>query len=414
MSYVLWEYANKMEYYEKGVEEKIQFNYCRNISGKDLSVVCCGSTAAASCLKYWADHGYPNLTKNGTINQFELVDRLARLMKTDENGTSVSNCKKGIEDYLQESGYGCGNPRGLKVEIETEVNKLNFTRYRNELEANRENVLWLYGWNHNATSCKWRNGHWIVGKSVNNTRRGNMSHEVDIMCPTYGNVSNVSMYDNGSFYRPDLGGWRYPRAMVTVSEKGSFEDPHWIEITNDTGPEDGWAAVWDTAEVANGYYFVRVTMVDERGNEGKDIIVVKVENAPPALFDTGAGTYPSIMGRHNGTIKPVHDVNVTRMYTYPCTGTGGHTEYVKIWNSTNWNVTARWTGYKVDWRYIAFGKTFTLFGNETYNYTLETGSYPQIHHKKTLIVPDGEITCTEFIDVNGQRYTNWIPAIRFE
>jgi hypothetical protein len=69
------------------------------------------------------------------------------------------------------------------------------------------------------------------------------------------------------------------------------------------------------------------------------------------------------------------------MYTYPCPGTGGHTEYLKIWNSTTgWNVTATWNGYKDDWHNLSFNTSFTLYANETYNYTIRTGSYPQIIH----------------------------------
>ena len=279
VSRVLWEYSNKTEYYEKDIEEKIQFHYCRNISGKNLSRVCCGPTAAASCLKYWDVHGYSNITGNGTVNQSELVERLARLMGTDANGTKDSNFKKGIEDYLKECGYGCDNPHGLKVGIETNKSRLTFARYRDELEANREDVLWGYEWDNNTR------GHWVTGRSVNNTRRADGSHEVDIMCPTYGNVSNVSMYENGSLYRPDVNGWRNASVMVTVSEKGSFESPGWVEITNVTSPAGGWAATWDTTEVADGYYFIRATMVDEAGNEGGDIIVIRVDNAAPLRGD---------------------------------------------------------------------------------------------------------------------------------
>ncbi len=47
-------------------------------------------------------------------------------------------------------------------------------------------------------------------------------------------------------------------------------------------------------------------------------------------FDTGHGTYPSIMGIHNGTITPNSDKNISKMYTYSCPGTGGHSEYVNI------------------------------------------------------------------------------------
>jgi len=132
----------------------------------------------------------------------------------------------------------------------------------------------------------------------------------------------------------------------------------------------------------------------------------------PSVFDTGAGTYPSISGTHNGTITPFYNSNVSKMYTYPCPNTGGHTESVKIWNSTNWNVTATWNGYVGDWHNLTFNESFVLYQNETYNYTIRTGSYPQIHHTDALPTENGWINCTAFVDVNGKIYEDWIPAIR--
>ena len=134
------------------------------------------------------------------------------------------------------------------------------------------------------------------------------------------------------------------------------------------------------------------------------------------LFDTGSpkNPYPSIMGNHTGTIKPNHTVIATKIYTYSCTGTGGHTEYAKIRNLT-WNATATWEGYVGDWHNITFDKTVVLLANETYNYTIRTGSYPQIIHKPEHTTLDGSfINCTKFIDANGKEYTDWIPAIRLE
>jgi parallel beta-helix repeat protein len=132
----------------------------------------------------------------------------------------------------------------------------------------------------------------------------------------------------------------------------------------------------------------------------------------PPFFDTGEGTYPGISGTHNGTITPFHDINVSKLYTYPYLGTGGHTESVKIWNSTNWNVTATWNGYSSDWHNLTFNNSFTLYANETYNYTIRTGSYPQIIHAESKDVIGGTITCEEFTDVNGKRHEGWIPAIK--
>ena len=137
------------------------------------------------------------------------------------------------------------------------------------------------------------------------------------------------------------------------------------------------------------------------------------------IFDTGLGTYPSIMGTHNGTITPNQTIIVSKLYTYPCTGTGGHTESVAFYNATTGEeiVNGTWNGYQGagDYYYIEFDESFILQGNETYNYTIRTGSYPQIIHAKEHEAKEGgNITCSEFIDANGKRYTNWIPAIRLE
>jgi len=135
---------------------------------------------------------------------------------------------------------------------------------------------------------------------------------------------------------------------------------------------------------------------------------------PTPIFDTDAPSnpYPSIAGTHNGTIIPSHDINVSKLYTYPCPGTGGHTEYIRIYNESGTIAEANWTGYKGDWHNITFDKPVVLLAGETYNYTIRTGSYPQIHHNRTLAVPDGKITCTKFTDANGKIYYDWIPAIR--
>jgi hypothetical protein len=75
-------------------------------------------------------------------------------------------------------------------------------------------------------------------------------------------------------------------------------------------------------------------------------------------------------------------------------------------------VTTSWTGYKGDRHTISFGQVFILEAGKTYNYSLETASYPQIHHSATLTTPAGTITCTSFTDHNGQVHHDWIPAIR--
>jgi len=134
------------------------------------------------------------------------------------------------------------------------------------------------------------------------------------------------------------------------------------------------------------------------------------------IFDTGSSKnpYPSIFGTHNGTIKSNQTITLSKLYTYPCEGTGGHTEYAKFYNDS-WSIeTLAWKGYKGDWHNLSFPEPFKMYGNETYNYTIRTGSYPQVHHTSTLSTENGWINCTEFVDANGKKYYNWIPAIRLE
>ena len=170
------------------------------------------------------------------------------------------------------------------------------------------------------------------------------------------------------------------------------------------------------------YYFV-INSTDRSGNsaESAEYSFSSSGSAPTptptptpqrAVFDTGSGTYPSISGIHNGTLKPNQTVKVSELYTYPCPGTGGHSEYIKIWNDSDWNVTASWQGYKDDWRNISFDSNFTLEAGENYSYTLITGSYPQIHHTDDLSTSTGVITCSEFVDANGKKQNECIPAIR--
>jgi len=167
--------------------------------------------------------------------------------------------------------------------------------------------------------------------------------------------------------------------------------------------------------VAEGSYTVTLTVTDNGGLTDSISKVVAVKPLPPSIFDTGAPSnpYPSISGTHTGNIIPSQDITVHKIYTYPCAGTGGHTEYVRIWNDTWAGKEAHWSGYQHDWHNITFDEPFTLFAKRTYHYEIITGSYPQIIHKPEHTTLDGSyINCTSFIDANGKTYTDWIPAIR--
>ena len=165
-----------------------------------------------------------------------------------------------------------------------------------------------------------------------------------------------------------------------------------------------------------GSYDVTLTVTDDDEVTNSTTKIMMVYPLA-AIFDTGLpeNPYPSISGTHTGNIIPSQDITVHKIYTYPCEGTGGHTEYVRIWNDTWEGKEAYWRGYQHDWHNITFDEPFTLFAKRTYHYEIITGSYPQIIHKPEHTTQDGSyINCTSFVDANGKTYTDWIPAIRIE
>ena len=213
-----------------------------------------------------------------------------------------------------------------------------------------------------------------------------------------------------------------PAGFVYVT---SSLDPGSVEVENNTVKFTLWGETSFTYTVTapdtEGIYTISGILKDEDLYEyevGGDTEIV-VEQAP-GLFDTDspANPYPSIFGTHYGTIQPDQDITVHKMYTYPCSGTGGHSEYVAFYNATTGEEIANgtWNGYQGagDYHYIEFVVPFVLHENETYSYTIITDSYPQIIHEKSKLVIGGTIACTEFTDANGKKYEDWIPAIRLE
>ena len=168
---------------------------------------------------------------------------------------------------------------------------------------------------------------------------------------------------------------------------------------------------------AGDFSTLNISVITLKDNNGASI-PYSVRNGSAIIqsvhsFDTKRprNPYPSIAGCFNGTITPNRKIIATKLYTYPCEGTGGHTEYALIWNET-WCAEASWKGYGDDWMNISFNRTVILMPYETYNIMMKTGSYPQIHHTNELETDVGKIRCVEFVDVNGRRYEDWIPAIK--
>ncbi|MEA1945169.1 MAG: hypothetical protein U9N07_07550 [Euryarchaeota archaeon] len=80
-------------------------------------------------------------------------------------------------------------------------------------------------------------------------------------------------------------------------------------------------------------------------------------------FDTSSGTYPSICGTHTNNFTPERNITVSKMYTHPCEGTGGHSEYVAFYENGEEIANGTWSGYLGgDYYNIVFGTLFTSCG----------------------------------------------------
>ena len=170
----------------------------------------------------------------------------------------------------------------------------------------------------------------------------------------------------------------------------------------------------NTAGLSAGKYSANIIIENNDPDENPVIIPVHLTvEQEVGYFDTGSGTYPSIRGTHTGTIRLNKTIVVHKMYTYPCVGTGGHTEYVRFYGN-GLDVNKTWNGYIGDYHNIIFDPPITLEANTTYNYEIRTGSYPQIIHEQSLPTANGTINCTLFTDANSRTYNNWIPAMRLE
>ena len=168
----------------------------------------------------------------------------------------------------------------------------------------------------------------------------------------------------------------------------------------------------DAGRLVKGDYGDGTAIEYEYDNAG-NLLEREIIGERPVFFDTGPGTYPSISGTHEGTITPNQTITVSKLYTYPCSGTGGHSEHVRIWNDT-------WAGMEA-----SLDRLSRRLAQRYFPRIIHIGSKRnlQLHHSHWLVSADssytcvanstsGWINCTKFVDANGKVYYNWILAIR--
>jgi hypothetical protein len=208
----------------------------------------------------------------------------------------------------------------------------------------------------------------------------------------------------------DKWGFLFVDSIADIPNEGWNGWMYWVNYPDDPMPMVGATdyAV-EEGDIVTWYWSSSMEMTPE---DSPKVLIINV-TVSSNEFDTGEGTYPCISGTHYGKITPDQNITVNRIYTYSCAGTGGHSEYVKIWNETIGKcAVADWNGYQGDYHNRSFNTTLNLQKGIVYSYIIETGSYPQIIHAPYKHVNGGNVTCTRFEDANGKEYEDWIPAFR--
>ena len=331
-------------------------------------------------LRHWNTHTIENNTVNGKPLYY-FKNKSGGKVPEDAGQVILANCTGMLLENLIINNTNVG--------IEIGFSSQNIIK-NNNVSNNRDGIYLRDSSSNNIT------GNDISNNIKYGIRLDDSSNNIIYLNNFINNTDSVDSYGSTNIWNST--------SQIKYTYKGktymNYLGNYWSDYTGSDKNGDG---IGDAPYIING----------DRDNYP---LIEPFENyfAQVEEFDTGAPSnpYPSISGIFKGTIKTKVTIEVSKIYTYACECTGGHTKYARIYNDT-WSVeTLPWEGYKGDWKNISFSETFNLYADVEYNITLITGSYPQIHHTRSLETENGWINCSEFVDANGNVYNDWIPAIK--
>ncbi len=328
------------EFFSPGTAElliyPISFEYHRDLTeidqlglGTDYDSTSCAPTAAASCLKYFADNGHGELDNpNGDEAKpeqsgEEMARELQDAMGTDENGTTPDGMVSGIESYLEGHGQS-----GWSVEHGEVSDATGLGEMIREFESDGEDILMLV---QDTTAAGDTIGHVVTLGSVTTTyyeavnpppATGNTDTSLDFMDPWGGGSTEDNDYETGendegqtTLEGYDLDGaggdgWVSGYIKVSPPEDGGSSPPidnaslrsGWIQV--DTGIAHGNGIIdfltWDTTPFAGGLYLMEIVTTDDQGITCRDLRLAGIpaytvdDDSPSPPFKTNLrGSYPN-------------------------------------------------------------------------------------------------------------------------
>ena len=311
--------------------------------GTDRDSVSCGPTAAASCLKYWADNGYPEIEhpKGDTSKPKQTPEDIARelqgAMGTDSTGTTAGGMIGGIDDYLDNHGLDGWEVEGWYVDDADDLAEMF-----EEFEADSEDVIILL---QDTTASGDTVGHAVTMGSKSSSfyeviteeiMCGCIRHNVDFMDPWGGGSTSENDYpvyydENGqpttSGY--DLGGASggakiFGYIKVSPPEGGGdggsalmlpAESDKWVQV--DSGPPAGPPGMpdtlyWNTVGFEGGVYLLEVRAQDTSGRMCRSIRLCGI---PEYTVDTGENETPGAKTMLHGSYPNPFNPTTTISYS---------------------------------------------------------------------------------------------------
>ncbi len=221
-----------------------------------------GPVAAALAIKYWADHGYSLLMREGvvTLSLDTLVVRMATLFAVRTNhGCYDELVYQGLKDFNTSKS----NTLNLAVKRNP-----NYFDVRQAVEEQQRSAMLAIG---NTP------GMWVAVDGFRGWKQLDGSYRVVVCNPATGLKETASMRDNGGLSELYLGGaWKRVDMMITMVPTS------WVvsraAAGSDTNGGDGWSINTSTSGLTNGQqYFFRAEGVDNTALRDASTVLVRYD-----------------------------------------------------------------------------------------------------------------------------------------